>query len=307
MDFGAFPRTRAFDPSLAPIHPGSRVLLEREIPRAAADLPLFLGAPQWTIPGFCKSLEDYAEAWNAIELNTAFYRTATRAGAKTWADSTPEDFRFFVKLHQELSHEFSLWGDRRVIAERMRVFVEGWSGLGEKWGGSFLQLPPGLGPERIGLLEGWFSVWNEFAPGTPLFVEFRHEGWFADRQLKREAARVLAAAKVGLVCTDTPGRRDASHGTLTTSDLFVRFLGQSLESDAEPLAIDLERLDPWIDRIETLRVHGLQRAAFFLHTTDQFWVPRLTEVFTEKLRERGFAPGPWSRNKTPEPPQLSLF
>jgi uncharacterized protein YecE (DUF72 family) len=303
MDFGALPRSRPFNSELAPIHPGSVALLARENPKGAGDLSLFIGGPQWTIPGVCKTLAKYSEAWNSIELNTAFYRTVSSESARGWASETPADFRFFVKVHQELSHEFSLWGDRSVISDRLRRFREGWSGLGKKWDASFLQLPPGLGSERMGLLENWLSLWGE----SPLFIEFRHESWFKDRQLRREAARVLAAAKVGSVCTDTPGRRDASHGTLTTPELFVRFLARSLESDSGRLTEDEERLDAWIERIDELRANGLQRVIFFLHTTDHFWVPELTRRFTEKLQRRGFSTRPSDFSPSVQTPQLSLF
>lgn len=302
MDFGDLPRTRDFDPALAEIHPGSEKLLGKFPPLDPGDLPVFLGAPQWTIPGHCRTLPDYVRTWNSIELNTAFYRVPTPEAARAWAGETPEDFSFFVKAHKDLSHEFALWGDRRAMAERMRAFTEGWRGLGGKWAGSFLQLPPGLGFDRLALLGTWLAGWS----GPPLFVEFRHASWFEGRQLRREAARVLAEARVGLVCTDTPGRRDASHGTLTTPDLFVRFLGQALESDTAPLALDLERLDGWIGRIEALRARGLRKLIFFLHTPDLHWVPEFTRIFSEKLRALGYAVASPER-KPDSSPQLSLF
>ncbi len=302
MDFGDLPRTRFFDASLAPVHPGSAKLLAKADSLAAVDLPIFFGAPQWTIPGHCRTLADYPKTWNSIELNTAFYRVPPAGAAAGWAAETPDDFRFFVKVHKELSHEFSLWSDSRVMAERLHAFVTGWSGLAEKWAGSFLLLPPGLGFERLALLETWLASWR----GPPLFVEFRHESWFEGRQLRREAARALAGAHVGTVCTDTPGRRDVSHGTLTTSDLFVRFLAQAVERDPGPLAIDLERLEAWAERIEDLRSRGLRKVVFFLHTPDLFWVPELTRIFRERLGSLGYAvkmPEPPSE----APPQLSLF
>jgi uncharacterized protein YecE (DUF72 family) len=308
MDYGQLSRDRPFDASLAPTHPGSVKLLEKEFLLAACDLPIYVGAPQWTIPGYCKTLPVYAHAWNSVELNTAFYRVPTAEGARTWANETPDDFRFFVKAHQGLSHEFMLWNDHRAMVERMHAFTEGWKGLGEKWGGTFLQLPPGLGFERLALLEQWFAQFDRcFVSGRPpLFVEFREASWFEGRQLRKEAARALAIARVGVVCTDTPGRRDASHGTLTTPELFVRFLGQSLETDEAIFPIDLERLEAWIGRIQELRIHGLQRLNFFIHTPDQHWTPELTRIFTGWLREGGFTTRDWPEKPDPAS-QLSLF
>ena len=302
MDFGDLSKNRPFNTTLAPIHPGSETLLSRQLIHGAADLPIFLGAPQWTIKKFCRTLEEYVHAWNSIELNAAYYRNSTPDSARSWAHSAPADFRFFVKVHQELSHEFSIWSDSRVMGQRMEAYLTGWRGLGEKWAGSFLQLPPGFGFERIELLRQWIARWD----GPPLYIEFRAPNWFEDRELRREAARLLAETETGVVCTDTPGRRDVSHGTLTTPDLFVRFLGQTTESDAAILEIDLKRLDDWTERIVKLRAGGLRQVIFFLHTPDLVWVPKMTRIFTAKLRACGFTV-PIIQEEFPSPPQLSLF
>jgi uncharacterized protein YecE (DUF72 family) len=292
MDFGALSRNRPFEPGLAPVHPGSEILLAREPKLDRAELPIFIGGPQWNIPGVSRSLTDYVGIWNSIELNAAFYRNPTPEGARKWADQTPGDFAFFVKVNQQLSHEFSLWNDRAVMSARRTEFRDPWRGVHEKWAGSFLQLPPAFGFDRLEILKQWLAEWS----GSPLFVEFRHESWFVDRQIRREAARVVATARMGLVCTDTPGRRDASHGTLTTPELFVRFLGQSEKSDPALLPIDRERLEIWFDRIAALHAQGLQKLVFFMHTPDLAWTPELTRIFAEGLRVRGFNPNVPERN-----------
>jgi uncharacterized protein YecE (DUF72 family) len=303
MDFGQLAKSRPFDASLAPIHPGSETLLAREPKRAREDVAISIGAPQWNLPDCSKSLADYVRIWKSIELNTSFYRTPEPEDAKAWADATPDDFRFHVKVHRDLSHEYALWKDPRPIAPRMEHFNRGWQGLGEKWAGSFLQLPPGLGIDHADDLAAWLDLWK----GPPLFVEFRHRSWFENRQLKREPARILAERGVGTVIADTPGERSASHGTLTTPDLFVRGLGQTAEGDAAIFETDLARIDAWAERIDELATFGLRSANLFLHTPELTRLPELTLRLSESLTDRGFRPrlGPGKPESLPS--QLSLF
>lgn len=288
MDFGALSPDQPFDLNLAPLHPGSEVLLSR-FKAASAQLrfepekSLHIGAPQWTIPGLCKTVNDYALHWDSIEFNASFYQVPGLVQVKTWADKTPDEFRFFIKLHQGLSHDLESLPNPELRRLRMREFVTAWKELGHKWGGSFLQLSPQFTFHSIGLLEAWILDWQEIAPGVPLHIELRHPSWFENRQLKREAARLFAIMKVGAVCTDTPGRREVSHGTLTTDTVLIRFLGQSTETHPSPLPQDLERLEAWADRVTHWRTSGLKGIAFFIHTPDQVWVSELSKRFRRSL------------------------
>jgi uncharacterized protein YecE (DUF72 family) len=49
-------------------------------------------------------LEFYAAYFNAVEINSTFYRPATAAMANGWVKKTPEDFEFAVKVWQKFTH-----------------------------------------------------------------------------------------------------------------------------------------------------------------------------------------------------------
>ena len=49
-------------------------------------------------------LERYAELFDTVEVNSTFYRLASRAGVERWVEQTPQDFVFAVKASQYLTH-----------------------------------------------------------------------------------------------------------------------------------------------------------------------------------------------------------
>ena len=54
-------------------------------------------------PGF-DELEYYARRFDTVEVNSTFYGVPRRTVTAAWADRTPDDFAFSVKLHQQFTH-----------------------------------------------------------------------------------------------------------------------------------------------------------------------------------------------------------
>jgi uncharacterized protein YecE (DUF72 family) len=291
MDFGSLPSHRPFDLRLPPLWPPGVHRLASEV---RTDAEIGLGAVQWNIPAWVGSaypkgtkaadyLEAYGRQWNAIELNTSFYRNAEPAQVRAWAAKTPEGFRFSVKVHQELSHDPATFVERPLRVARMYAFANSWRELGAKWSESFLQLPPGFAFGDFRKLQLWVEDWPPDVP--PLHIEFRHASWYVDRQIRPEARDWLMSLGMGAVVTDTPGRRDVSHGTLTTDRLLVRFLAQATPEDAAPVSNDHKRLAAWAKRVAGLYSRGLRFCSFFVHTPDHVWVPALSRSFGDLLGE----------------------
>src|SRR4051812_3704858 len=53
-------------------------------------------------------LERYASLFNAVEINSCFYRPHRLATYERWATSVPEYFRFSVKLPKVITHQARL-------------------------------------------------------------------------------------------------------------------------------------------------------------------------------------------------------
>jgi uncharacterized protein YecE (DUF72 family) len=139
--------------------------------------------------------------------------------------------------------------------DNVLLFCESISGLKEKLGPCFLQLPPYFSPDNLDILETFFQTWpKEIA----LHVEFRHEDWYLPPALDK-LSELLIHYQKGIVMTDVAGRRDVLKIGATTDIVFVRFVGNSGHpSDGERLKQWVNTLCEWVDA-------GIQEIYFFLH------------------------------------------
>jgi uncharacterized protein YecE (DUF72 family) len=138
-------------------------------------------------------LQRYASRFEAVEINSSFYKPHQRATYEKWAKSVPPAFRFAVKAPKFLTHECGL----EETGEPLAQFVHQIGGLGRKLGCVLVQLPPGLAydPRTV---ETFFTALRARYKG-PLVCEPRHPTWFtgaADRRLEAHA--------VGRVGADPP-------------------------------------------------------------------------------------------------------
>jgi uncharacterized protein YecE (DUF72 family) len=129
-------------------------------------------------------LRHYAERLPSVELVGVFYRLPAEDVFRRWAEQTPVDFRFGVKMHRRLvvGGDVSLAGpfSERVLA------------LGERLGAVRVQLPE-TRPRDEGFLR---LLLGSLDPSIRLAFELPHESWNAqavDRMLEEAgAARVNA-------------------------------------------------------------------------------------------------------------------
>ncbi|WP_245479517.1 DUF72 domain-containing protein [Hansschlegelia zhihuaiae] len=162
-------------------------------------MPLFVGTAGWSVssryaedvPGPGSHLERYARRLNAVEINSSFYRPHQTKTYARWAASTPDGFRFSVKIPKTVSHERGLVGCDGLLD----AFAEGVSGLGRKLGALLLQLPPSSTID-MRAAEAFFAAIRARLD-APLACEPRHDSWFTP-----EADRWLAELRVTRVAAD---------------------------------------------------------------------------------------------------------
>jgi uncharacterized protein YecE (DUF72 family) len=167
-----------------------------------------VGTSSWADPGFVEEwyppglpardrLAWYAERFDAVEVNSTFYAVPGTEQVRGWAQRTPEDFRFDVKLHRLLSRHAapldSLPPDlreRAKLTERGRVVldpeleaaladavlesVEPLAAAG-KLGALLLQLSPSFSP-REHALDELTPLLERLAP-HPVAIEPRRRSW----------------------------------------------------------------------------------------------------------------------------------
>tara|TARA_R110000850_G_scaffold80862_1_gene173505 strand:- start:50054 stop:50929 length:876 start_codon:yes stop_codon:yes gene_type:complete len=277
MKFGKVNNPEEIDFSLPPDHLETKALLSKykklETPK------IYVGCAKWNradLKGFYPrgtkdELAYYATQFNSIELNATFYRIFPADQFATWYDKTPDDFRFFPKLFQGISH----WKRLQEADEFLNEYLINASNLKEKLQMPFLQMPDNFAPKDINRLEPFFKLFPE---DVPLAVEFRHTGWYNDSVVASELYAILESFNISNIITDTAGRRDLLHMRLTSDTAFIRYNGANHKSD-------YTRLDEWVIRLKEWVDEGLQNIYFFVHQNVEKESPLLSAYFIKKLND----------------------
>ena len=105
----------------------------------------------------------------------------------------------------------------------------------------------------------------------------RNKNWFVNGKYHDALLHLLYDLNIGTVISDTSGRRDAVHMELTTTDAFIRFVGNNLADS------DYKRMDDWVDRLKGWRTQGLKSVWFFMHQNDERFVPEACVYFINQL------------------------
>lgn len=158
-----------------------------------------IGTAGWSIPRQVAgefptegtTLERYARRFTVAEVNSSFYRPHRPATWERWRDSTPDGFRFSVKLPKVITHERKLLD----FEEPLAGFLSQVERLGDKLAVLLVQLPPKLAFD--GESAGQFFHALASRTAAAIACEPRHPGWFAD-----EADALLAAHRVARVAAD---------------------------------------------------------------------------------------------------------
>jgi uncharacterized protein YecE (DUF72 family) len=110
-------------------------------------------------------LRAYGVRLPSVELNATFYQLPSEERLRGWAEQTPPDFRFAVKMNRRATH----FGDVSIVGtfcERVRV-------LGDRLGPILVQLPPTRPRD-----DGWLELLLEsLDPELEYAFEFRHDSW----------------------------------------------------------------------------------------------------------------------------------
>ena len=116
-------------------------------------------------------LAPYAERFDTVEVNSTFYRLASKDAVRRWVDETPPRFLFALKASRYLTHVRRL----RDISQGIERYYE--------------RIEPLVGTEKLGPIVWQFPANfrrddDLLAQALPLLpegrhcFEFRHESWF---------------------------------------------------------------------------------------------------------------------------------
>jgi uncharacterized protein YecE (DUF72 family) len=172
----------------------------------------------------------YARAFTTVEVDSTFYAIPAAKTVRGWADRTPPDFSFALKLPQEITHENRL----RDSADLAALFFDRARELGPKLGPVLMQLP----------------ALANFLPLIPrdvrVAVEFRQRGWIHDGIIA-----LLAEHNVGVALVDArwiPRKVMMALADRPTSDFaYIRWMGPNRDLvDYSRIQVDRSReLEAW--------------------------------------------------------------
>ncbi len=197
-----------------------------------------------------------AEYFDAVELNTTFYRPPTARMSECWLRQSEanRDFLFTAKLWQRFTHQrWEPWTDRdrTMVIEGLRPLVEA-----GKLGALLIQFPWSFvaSTENRDWLQRVAGAFARF----PLVVEVRHASW-----LEEEALDFLRAHSLGFCNIDQPTSTQSVAPTnlLCGPVGYFRFHGRNRKAWFDPDAGRNERynylygedeLEPWARGIEQM-------------------------------------------------------
>ncbi|MBP2706262.1 DUF72 domain-containing protein [Microbispora sp. RL4-1S] len=235
-------------------------------------------------------LRAYASWCNAVEGNTTFYATPSRATVESWARQTEPGFRFLVKLPKTVTHERRLHG----AEEELQAFLEAIEPLGPRVDALWVQLPGSFGPAELGALAAFLRG----LPGAYRYaVEVRHPAFFADARSERLLEGVLRAAGAEWVPFDTtvlfgrPPTSEAEREAWTrkprlprrsaalTGRPVVRYIGRDAATET------IAGWAHWVDQVTEWLREG-RSPTVFVHTPDNAEALTLARRFHEEVRTR---------------------
>jgi uncharacterized protein YecE (DUF72 family) len=159
-------------------------------------------------------LQHYAAHFNAVEINSSFYRSHARKTYERWSASTPAGFRFSVKVPRSITHESGLKHCRRELHQ----FLQETTGLGKKLRVILVQTPASLAFDRA-IATRFVKSLTE-ASTAQIALEPRHPSWFEPR-----AQATLSDLNVSRVAADPARCEGAGEPPDTASLIYYRLHG----------------------------------------------------------------------------------
>ena len=279
MKFGKVEQPELIDFTLPEDHPDTEVVLANSKEEGAPNI--FIGCAKWNRQdlkqfyprGTKDELAYYSTQFNCIELNATFYRIFPTETYQKWYDKTPDNFKFFPKIVQNVSHLRRLNDEAYPILDE---YLNVTSNLKDKLGTIFLQMHGNFGPKNWDRVVRFVEYWpKEFQ----LSMEFRHTDWFNDKKVAQELYHLLQENNISNTLVDTAGRRDIMHMRLTNNEAFIRYVGANHPSD-------YTRLDDWVEKLADWTDKGLKNIHFFVHQNMELESPLLSVRFIEKLNKK---------------------
>jgi uncharacterized protein YecE (DUF72 family) len=246
------------------------------------NMETYIGTAGWCIP---KGLRDYfpegdnllwrySRVFNAVEINSSFYKHHKSSTYERWRDEVPENFRFSVKLSRHLTHELKLQVSEHDFDLALQPLFE----LKEKLGCLLVQLPPSLMFD-LKTAPTFFAGLREKYSGL-LVLEPRHPSW-----ISQAALNMLKINQVSLVHAD-PTPFTAVTKLREELPTYLRLHGSPVMYESSYSEMKLARYMVEMDRIRSTGVSPwciFDNTKFGHATTDALKLMNQRNIFGKEL------------------------
>jgi uncharacterized protein YecE (DUF72 family) len=203
----------------------------------------------------------YARHFDAVEVNSTYYRIPDPGVTARMAAKTPDGFRFVVKLNHAMTHEESaepsLYRDFLACCAPFEA--------AGKLDGLLAQFPWGFrhSPRAREHLVRMRGLLGEH----PLWAEFRHDSW-----LQPDLGDFLRHHHIGYCDVDEPRLRGLLPpvGLVTSEDAYVRLHGRNAQNwwgseggDRYDYDYSEPELREWVERLRKLAEQARKTYLFF--------------------------------------------
>jgi uncharacterized protein YecE (DUF72 family) len=242
-------------------------------------MTILIGTQGWNYPAWvgpmyppgtrpAEFLSAYARVFRGVEVDSTFYAVPDARAVRAWAERTPPEFTFALKMPKEVTHERRL----RDADDLVRDFLDRVRQLGSKLGPILLQMGPDFTPEELPALEQFVPT----LPGDVRFaLELRQSRWMGADVLPH-LLELLTHHGVALALNNgkwIPRETMLELAGQPTADfLYVRWLGPDREiTDYSRLQFDRsEEIGAWAEVLKqaanTRDVYGFFNNHFAGHS-----------------------------------------
>ncbi len=193
MKFGKVEDSSALDLALPMDAPATAEVIKRANYKGKPNI--YVGCAKWNKAdlknfyprGTKDELAYYSSQFNSIEMNASYYRIFSKEQFTNWHEKVPNDFRFFPKCFQGISH----WKRLNDAESYTEEFVDHILYLKENLGVPFLQMHNNFAPkkENMDALHHYLTkVWPK---SIPLALELRHTDWYNDPEISQDLYTLL--------------------------------------------------------------------------------------------------------------------
>ena len=116
----------------------------------------------------------YAARLPTVEINNTFYRMPRPEVLASWAECTPQAFKFAIKSSRRITHMARIKPES--VGDSVDFLYKNLASLGPKRGPVLFQLPPNL-KKDLARLEAFLAMLPKGHCGA---FEFRNDEWFSD-------------------------------------------------------------------------------------------------------------------------------